>query len=144
MNRYQFTDEHRFKDLVVCKPIPFREPNIFRGIDAIPPKEIVIKLYDNDLYDLLFQEAIMANGEYEIRVYLQFKRDIRILLAVNRDFKWYLGDNNQYGDFYMFMAQYPKKFGYALKKLKHRTPVEIPFSRKFNIFVNRHLKQYFK
>lgn len=141
--RQKFTEENRWKSLVKLDPLPFNEPNVLRGIDATPPKEVLIKLYDNETYDIVFQQFLSADGAYEIRVYLQFKRNLRILLACTKNMRWVLGESNKYGDFYTFLKQYPIKFTYALKKLRKPDKVEPNVKRNFNIFMQRTVRNYF-
>jgi hypothetical protein len=148
MNRYQFTEENRFKDLIASDVPKFNKSVQYRSIDAKPPQEYLIKLFDNHIYDIVLQKFETADGLIEIRMYLSFKRDMRTHIATMIGGKWLINETNRFNEFATFgqiCTKYRTQVEHGLLQICD-TPKESKtnLKRYVTIFVKRTLKNYFK
>lgn len=147
MLREHFTEEKRWKNLIPSEAPRFPKSIQFRNVDAKPPKEVLIKLFDNAIYDIILEKFETAEGLIEIRMYLNFKRNIRKHIATMIGGIWQINELNRYNEFATFgqiYKKYEKHVEKALIKIcDEPKQSKTNFKRQFDIFVKRTIKKYF-
>lgn len=147
MKRYQFTEEARWKDLIPSDAPRFAKTIQLKSVDARPPDEHLIKLFDNSIYDIVLQKLVTIDGNLEIGLYLSFKRDARLLIATMVSGIWKINETNRYNEFATFGQIWLKYGDKVVQALYHlcntHKPSKTNLERYLYIFFNRTLKQYF-
>ena len=149
MTQYtQFTEENRWKDLIASDVPRFVKTIQLNSVDAKPPFEYLIKLFDNNTYDIVLQKFEMVDGKTEIKMYLSFKRDIRLHIATMSSGIWKINETNRFNDVATFgtiCVKYDTNIRNGLQQLfklpkESRTHLE----RYIYVLLNRTMKSYFK
>lgn len=145
MKKYTFNEEERWKDLIPSDFLKFEKSTQFREVDAKPSREKLIKLFDNDVYDIVVEKFENANGAIDFRLYLQFKRNTRVHIATNSSSIWQINDTNRYNSYATFgqiYSKYSVRVIDAMQKLmEDDTQSKSNVLRYLNIFMKRKIKQ---
>ena len=145
--REKFTEEERWKDLVATDVPRFEKSVQYREVDAKPSQEKLIKLFDNDVYDIGIERFEIANGTIEFRMYLVFKRNIKLHIATNINSIWTINETNRYNQYATFGDIILKHSERVVKAMNHLLQTPKPhktnLKRYMNILFKRTLKKYF-
>lgn len=147
MSHYQFTEEHRWKDLIAIDVPRFSKSIQLTSINVKPPCEYRVKLFDNNTHDIVLQKYETVEGNYENRMYLNLKRDVRILIATMASGIWIIDETNRHNKFDTFgdiCVKYDREIRNGLQQLyKIPNNSDTNLKRYLNIFLNRTIKQFF-
>lgn len=148
MKKYKkFTEEERWKDLIATDVPRFEKSVQYREVDAKPSQEKLIKLFDNDVYDICLERFENANGVIEIRMYLIFKRNIKLHIATNINSIWTINETNRHNQYATFGQIFVKHNNRVVKAihnlLQTPKPHKTNLKRYLNILLKRTLKKYF-